>query len=118
MAKTKKQETQENYESMTQAVKPREETPDETNRKVLHNLLANNPEFAKQIALGTGAGLRLDIDGLVIRLDLGIGIHSPYQTYKYDKKFNTDYTQPITSYYNIPSVLDALRLNFGIGYPF
>ena len=78
----------------------------------------NNPDFARQIALGTGAGLRLDIDGLVIRLDLGVAIHAPYQTYRYDKNWNTDYTQPITTYYNIPSVLDGLRLNFGIGYPF
>ena len=80
--------------------------------------MVNNPDFAKQIALGTGAGLRLDLDGLVIRLDLGVGIHTPYQTYKYTKKFTPDLSQPITTYYNIPSVLDALRLNFGIGYPF
>ena len=77
-----------------------------------------NPNLAKQIALGTGAGLRLDIDGLVIRLDLGIGIHAPYQTYKYDKDGKPDLSRPITTYYNMPSVLDGLRLNFSIGYPF
>ena len=80
--------------------------------------IIGNPDLARQIALGTGAGLRLDLDGLVIRLDLGVGIHAPYQTYKYTKKFTPDLSQPITTYYNIPSVLDALRLNFGIGYPF
>lgn len=80
--------------------------------------LIGNPNIAKQIALGTGAGLRLDIDGLVIRLDLGVGIHAPYQTYKYNKDGTTDYSRPITSYYNMPSVLDGLRLNFSIGYPF
>ena len=80
--------------------------------------IINNPELLKQIALGTGAGLRLDLDGLVIRLDLGVGIHAPYQTYKYDKDWNQDKTKPITTYYNIPSFLDAVRLNFGIGYPF
>lgn len=63
-------------------------------------------------------GIRLDIEGLVIRLDLGVGIHAPYQTYKYNKDFTPDYTRPITTYYNIPSFLDAVRLNFGIGYPF
>ena len=78
----------------------------------------NNDDFARQIALGTGAGLRLDLDGLVIRLDLGIGIHAPYQTYRYDKEGKPDTSQPINTYYNIPSTLDALRLNFGIGYPF
>ena len=84
----------------------------------LNDGIFNNPDFARQIALGTGAGLRLDIDGLVIRLDLGVGIHVPYQTFKYDKNGKPDTTQPINNYFNIPSALDALRLNFGIGYPF
>ncbi|MBQ7623021.1 MAG: translocation/assembly module TamB domain-containing protein, partial [Bacteroidales bacterium] len=84
----------------------------------LYDGIINNPYFANQIALGTGAGIRLDLDGLVIRLDLGFGIHAPYQTYKYDKELNPDYSRPITTYYNMPTVLDALRLNFGIGYPF
>lgn len=48
-----------------------------------------------------------------------MAIHAPYQTYKYDKKtWQPDKTQPINTYFNIPSALDALRLNFGIGYPF
>ncbi len=84
----------------------------------LHDGLYNNPDFARQIALGTGAGLRLDIDGLVIRLDCGVAIHAPYQTFKYTKEGNIDTTQPIKTYFNIPSALDALRINFGIGYPF
>ena len=77
-----------------------------------------NAHMARQIALGTGAGLRLDIDGLVIRLDIGVAIHSPYQTYKYDKDRKPDKSKPINAYFNIPSALDALRFNFGIGYPF
>lgn len=80
--------------------------------------LYNNPDIARQIALGTGAGLRLDLDGLVIRLDLGVGIHTPYQTFKYKKDGSPDYEQPITKYFNIPSAMDAIRVNFGIGYPF
>ena len=84
----------------------------------LQNGIIGNPNIAKQIALGTGAGLRLDIDGLVIRLDLGIGIHAPYQTYKYTKEGTPDLTRPINTYYNMPSVLDGLRFNFSIGYPF
>jgi len=86
--------------------------------ETLYDGIINNPEFAKQIALGTGAGLRLDIDGLVVRLDIGIGIHAPYQTFKYDKEGKPDLNKPIKSYYNIPSALDAIRINFGIGYPF
>lgn len=84
----------------------------------LQNGFLDNTNLAKQIALGTGAGLRLDIDGLVIRLDLGVGIHAPYQTYKYTKEGTIDYTRPITGYYNMPSALSGLRVNFGIGYPF
>lgn len=84
----------------------------------IYDGIIDNPYIAKQIALGTGFGLRLDIDGLVIRLDLGVAIHAPYQTYKYTKEYTPDLTQPITTYYNIPSVLDGLRLNFSIGYPF
>ena len=88
-------------------------------RDELYDGLYNNPELLKQIALGTGAGLRLDLDGLVIRFDLGVAIHAPYQTYKYDKKtWQPDKSQPINTYYNIPSAMDAIRVNFGIGYPF
>ena len=96
--------------------------PDYQERLQLHEELydgiINNPHFAKQIALGTGAGLRLDLDGLVIRLDLGVAIHAPYQTYRYNKDGTPDRSRPINTYFNIPSALDALRLNFGIGYPF
>ena len=84
----------------------------------LYDGVYNNPEFARQIALGTGAGLRLDLEGLVVRLDIGVAIHAPYQTYKYDKEWKVDYSRPINTYFNIPSALDAIRVNFGIGYPF
>ena len=87
-------------------------------RSELYDGIIDNPELLKQIALGTGAGLRLDLDGLVIRLDLGVAIHTPYQTYRYTKDWKVDKSQPINTYFNIPSALDALRLNFGIGYPF
>lgn len=87
-------------------------------RSELYDGIINNPEFAKQIALGTGAGLRLDIDGLVVRLDVGVAIHAPHQTYRYDKDWKINYDAPIDTYFNIPSALDAIRINFGIGYPF
>lgn len=62
-------------------------------------------DLPKQIALGTGAGLRYDMDFLVFRLDLGIGLHNPYDTGK-------------SGYYNIPKFKDGLALHFAIGYPF
>lgn len=61
--------------------------------------------FPKQIALGTGVGLRYDMDFLVFRLDLGIGLHNPYDTGK-------------SGYYNIPKFKDSMALHFAIGYPF
>lgn len=66
-----------------------------------------NPDtFLDQIALGTGAGLRLDYEAIVIRLDLGVAIHAPFETGR-------------SGYYNIPNFWrNGLRLNFGIGYPF
>jgi outer membrane protein assembly factor BamA len=61
--------------------------------------------FAKSIALGTGAGIRYDLEFLVIRLDLGVALHAPYDTGK-------------RGYYNIPKFKDGLGLHFAIGYPF
>ena len=61
--------------------------------------------FAKSIALNTGAGIRYDLTFLVIRLDLGIALHVPYETGK-------------SGYYNIPKFKDGLGLHFAIGYPF
>lgn len=84
----------------------------------LYDGITGNPYLTRQIALGTGLGLRLDFEGLVVRLDLGVGIHAPYLTYRYNKNWEPDKTKPIHTYYNIPSAMDALRLNFGIGYPF
>lgn len=60
----------------------------------------------KEIALGTGFGLRYDITYIVIRADLGIPLHAPYDTGK-------------SGYYNIDgSFWKGLVLNLAIGYPF
>ena len=61
--------------------------------------------FAEQIALGTGVGIRYDMDFLVFRLDWGIALHDPYDTGK-------------SGYYNIPKFKDSMALHFAIGYPF
>lgn len=59
----------------------------------------------RHIAVGTGAGLRYDLDFLVLRLDLGAGLHAPYHTGR-------------SGFYNMPSFTKSLTLNFAIGYPF
>lgn len=61
--------------------------------------------FLRDLALGTGAGLRFNISMLVIRADLGIGIHAPYQTSKH-------------GYYNMESFRKSLAFHLAIGYPF
>ena len=78
-------------------------------------LLENDPQrpggrleaksFLGDIALGTGAGLRFDISMLVIRGDLGIGIHAPWDTGR-------------RGYYNMPSFKRSLAFHLAIGYPF
>lgn len=61
--------------------------------------------IGKNIALGTGAGLRYDLSFLVIRLDCGIALHLPYETGK-------------SGYYNIPKFSDGVGVHFAIGFPF
>ena len=61
--------------------------------------------FLRDIALGTGVGLRFDISMLVVRADLGIGIHAPY---------NTGHG----GYYNMESFRKSLAFHLAIGYPF
>lgn len=59
----------------------------------------------KNIAVGTGFGLRYDLEFIVLRLDLGIGLHTPYETSK-------------PGFYNLERFKDGLNLHFAIGYPF
>ena len=61
--------------------------------------------FFEDIALGTGIGLRYDLGFLVIRLDWGIALHTPYDT-------------GTSGYFNINRFKDAQALHFAIGYPF
>ncbi len=61
--------------------------------------------FFNELALGTGVGLRFDMSMLVVRADLGIALHAPYQTTK-------------SGYFNIPSFKDLLAFHLAIGYPF
>lgn len=61
--------------------------------------------FFKDLALGTGAGLRFDIGMMVIRGDLGVGLHAPYDTGK-------------SGYYNMTSFKNSLAFHLAIGYPF
>ncbi|MBO7140282.1 MAG: BamA/TamA family outer membrane protein [Prevotella sp.] len=59
----------------------------------------------KDLATGTGIGLRYDLDFLVVRIDWGFGLHVPYKTEK-------------SGYFNIPRFKDMHTLHLAIGYPF
>lgn len=61
--------------------------------------------FLNDLALGTGFGLRYDLSFIVIRFDVGIGLHLPYDTGK-------------KGYYNIPRFKEGMGYHFAIGYPF
>ncbi len=61
--------------------------------------------FGKDIALGTGVGLRYDLSFLVIRLDMGIGLHDPSRNDR-------------PHYYNMESFGRSLSFHLAIGYPF
>ncbi|MFI3239737.1 MAG: BamA/TamA family outer membrane protein [Bacteroidales bacterium] len=63
-------------------------------------------DFFNELAVGTGFGLRFDMEMLVIRADLGIGIHLPYEV------------EGKSGYYNIPSFGDGIGFHLAIGYPF
>lgn len=60
--------------------------------------------FLRDIALGTGVGLRVDIGMMVIRGDLGYGLHAPYYN-------------GTPHYFNI-KFKDAFAFHLAIGYPF
>lgn len=61
--------------------------------------------LADQLAVGTGIGIRYDLEFFVLRVDWGVGIHLPYDTGKH-------------GYNNIPRFKDGQSLHLAIGYPF
>ncbi|MCH5213962.1 MAG: BamA/TamA family outer membrane protein [Muribaculaceae bacterium] len=66
--------------------------------------LLTGKTFLRDIALGTGVGLRVDIGVMVIRGDLGYGLHVPY-------------ADAGPHYFNIP-FKKAFAFHLAIGYPF
>lgn len=70
--------------------------------------------FYKEIAAGTGLGLRFDFSFLVLRLDAGLKVYDPARPE--GKRFILSsgfYDAPFT-----PKAAEAVVFNIGIGYPF
>ena len=59
------------------------------------------------MAVGAGAGIRIDVQFFVIRLDAAYPLIYPYK--------NVDYTTNNNVFTKTPS---AIKLNIAIGYPF
>jgi len=73
-----------------------------------------NP-FYKQIALGTGFGLRLDLSYFVFRLDLGLPVRNPFPS------TGDPLTAQAIDYWIDPTqgvFLQNINYNLGLGYPF
>jgi outer membrane protein assembly factor BamA len=63
-------------------------------------------EFYKELAVGTGVGLRLDFDFFVLRTDFGFPLRNPYQTDGRNWLFGTG------------DILSGMLFYLAIGYPF
>ena len=61
--------------------------------------------LGRDLALGTGLGLRYNLKMLLLRCDVGIPLHIPYDTGK-------------RGYYNVPHFGKGLCFHLGVGYPF
>ncbi|MFM8486588.1 MAG: hypothetical protein ACKOCH_09630, partial [Bacteroidota bacterium] len=69
-----------------------------------------NLDSYRNIALGTGFGIRGDFDYFVIRLDFGLPLRNPYP-------------DPVTGKYWVPNLISKMQLrdfnpNLAVGYPF
>ena len=86
-----------------------EDSGDEITDAIIRYLIKDTSlkprKFLDQLALGTGIGLRYDLDFLVLRLDWGFGLHLPYDTGH-------------GGYFNISRFKDMHTLHLAIGYPF
>jgi outer membrane protein assembly factor BamA len=91
-----------------------------------------SPNFIRQIAVGTGIGLRIDFSFFIIRLDGAVKVYDPARYFLYDPAQNgyiVDGKTPgefIDERFFLPKFRfdkmfkgpNPLVINFGIGYPF
>ena len=72
---------------------------------IFDNTTFRMSRLLRDVAVGTGVGLRYDLDFLVVRLDWGFALHVPYDTGR-------------SGYFNVERFSKAQTLHFAIGYPF
>ena len=83
---------------------------DENNEKTGDN-------FLKYLAIGTGAGLRVDFSYFIFRLDVGVKVRNPYPTLVEDGNGSS---REVHWRWQIPGAkpFQNLNYNIGLGYPF
>lgn len=79
-------------------------------------------KFLGQLAIGTGAGIRLDLDYFIIRLDVGLKVKDPQflgsDQWVITEFFNSRTFKNNFALTNAPDKYRFLQYNFGIGLPF
>lgn len=75
-----------------------------------------NEPFYRQIAIGTGFGLRFDFSYFIFRLDMGIKLRNPYPTPGRDENERV----PESAFWETHQGfgLRSIAFNLGLGYPF
>lgn len=79
-------------------------------------------QFLRQLAIGTGLGLRFDLDYFILRLDVGAKVKDPQfsagDQWVVSKWFNGRAFKDAYAASNAPDRYRFLQYNFGIGLPF
>jgi outer membrane protein assembly factor BamA len=81
----------------------------------------NKNRFYKEFAIGTGAGLRLDFDFFIVRMDVGIPLRDPLKIdgEKWLWQGKDEYNQFLSDVNNTPTTFKVQPvLNLGLGFPF
>jgi hypothetical protein len=81
----------------------------------------NKNRFHKEFAIGAGAGLRLDFDFFIVRMDVGIPLRDPLKIdgEKWLWQGKDEYTAFLSNVNNAPSTFKLQPvLNLGLGFPF
>lgn len=81
----------------------------------------NKNRFYKEFAIGTGAGLRLDFDFFIVRMDIGIPLRDPLKVdgEKWLWQGKDEYNEFLSDVNNSPSSFKLQPvLNLGLGFPF
>ncbi|MFD2786245.1 translocation and assembly module lipoprotein TamL [Hymenobacter rubripertinctus] len=77
--------------------------------------------FFKELAVGAGVGIRIDVQFFVIRLDAAVPIRYPYANTAIQPPVDPTIPAPpgkVFTFDESPTGIGAYRLNIGIGYPF